>query len=456
MENPASFFPSLASSQKLVLGMIVSVTIGWSGFVSHSISKPLLTIGLAACAFVLLNALRALIAYTTRRWRNRKAALSQIEMLAGQVDQVRSRHFKERSQQEGWNGIRKFYVSRKEKECDDCHSIYFTPCDGKSLPGFYPGQYLTFSLQIPGDDKPLVRCYSLSDSPGKPYYRCTIKKVPPRNEDLPPGRSSTYFNEVVQVGDIVDVKTPRGKFYLDTNKPGPVVLLAGGVGITPVLSMLNTVLDLSQDREVHFFLAVRHGQQHMFREHLEPFRQPGRNIRVYVVYSSPGPDDVQGRDYDFKGRVNIDLLNQVLPSNNFDYFMCGPIPFMDSLEKGLQEWGVPEERIHLEAFGGPPKKVKKPVAVGDGNGAPAPGPPVQFASSGKSIGWDAGYECLLDLAEANGISVESGCRAGNCGTCALAVKSGTVTYPEPPDMEPDIGMCLPCVCIPDGPLVLDA
>lgn len=439
--------------------MIVSVTIAWAGFVSNSVSKPLMTIGLAACLFVLVNALRALIAFATQRWRKRQTAIAHIAQLSQQVDKARSRHFKQRSIQEGWNGVREFYVSRKELECEDCHSIYFTPCDGKTLPGFYPGQYLMFSLPIT-DDKPLTRCYSLSDSPGKPYYRCTIKKVPSGGEGLPPGRSSTYFNDAVQVGDVIKVKSPRGKFYLDTDKPGPIVLLAGGVGITPVLSMLNTVSDLEQDREVYFFLAVRNGRQHMFREHLEPFRGTGRNIRVIVVYSEPDPEDVQGRDYDFKGRVTIDLLNQVLPSNNFDYFMCGPIPFMDSLEAGLQEWGVPKEQIHLEAFGSP-KKVRPPVATNagangdEGTNVPA-GPPVQFASSGKAIAWDPGYECLLDMAEANGINVESGCRAGNCGTCALAVKSGTVKYSEPPDLVPDVGMCLPCVCIPDGPVVLDA
>ena len=439
--------------------MIVPVTIGWAEFVTSSVSRPLLTIGLAACSFVLLNTLRAVGVYLLHRRRQRRRAMARIETLSQQVDKVQSRHFRVRTRDEGWNGIRKFYVSRKEIECDDCHSIYFTPCDGKALPSFYPGQYLTFSLSIPDQDKPLTRCYSLSDAPGKPYYRCTIKKVPPAG-DFPPGRSSAYFNDVVQVGDVIDVKSPRGKFCLDPDKPGPIVLLAGGVGITPVLSMLNTVLDLEQDREVHFFLAVRNGRQHMFREYLEPFRHPGRNIRVSIVYSAPEPNDVQGRDYDFKGRLTIDLLNQVLPSNNFEYYMCGPSPFMESLREGLCASGVPEERVHWEAFGAS-RRTKAAVAPsvrekgGADNGSTYDSS-VRFSASGKEVHWDSEYTCLLDMAEANGVPVESGCRAGNCGTCALAVKSGTVKYLEPPDLAPYVGMCLPCVCIPDGAVVLDA
>ncbi len=452
--------------------MIVSVTVGWAGLVARSISKPLLTFGLAATLFVAINTIRATVVYFVKRRRGRKAAFQRIAFLSQQVDSLRSRHFKKRRGEVGWSGIRKFRVSRKEQECDDCYSIYLTPCDGKSLPPFLPGQYLTFALTIPGIDRQLTRCYSLSDSPGKPYYRCTIKKVPPAGEGLPPGQSSTYFVDTIQPGDIVDVKAPRGKFYLDTEKPGPVVFLAGGVGITPVLSMLNTLLDLDQQREIRFFLAVKNSRQHMFRRYLETFRDCANrsaghaNIHVYTVYSAPLSDDELGRDYDFRGRVTTELLNRVLPSNNYDYFMCGPNPFMDALERGLQEWGVPKERIHLEAFGGPKRtKPPRPASVAATIGAPSDGSPsldasgmssVEFASSHRTIEWKSSYDSLLDLAEENGIDVESGCRAGSCGTCALAVKSGTVTYADPPDIEPDAGMCLPCIATPNGVLVLDA
>lgn len=437
--------------------MNLYILVGWANnLASDSVSKPLLTIGLAACVFVLFNALRGVATKISRSWKQRKAARRRIGTLAAEVDTARSRHFTKRSHEEGWSGLRKFTISRKEQECDGCHSFYFTPCDNKPLPSFHPGQYLMFNVNVPGEEKPIVRCYSLSDAPGKSYYRCTIKKVPPAKEGLPSGRSSSFFNDHIQVGDVVDVKSPRGKFYLDLENPGPVVLLAGGVGITPVLSMMNTILEQDQPRETHFFLGVRNSRDHLFRQYLEPFRgQRHRNVHVHVCYSRPLPEDDLGRDYDFEGRVTTELLSRVLPSNAYTYFMCGPIPFMDALESGLQDWGVPKEKINLEAFGGPKLPKPKPQTEENGNGAPA-GPEIKFASSGKQIAWDPAYESLLDIAEAHGIEVESGCRAGNCGTCALPVKSGTVEYPEPPDMEPEAGMCLPCVCVPTSPVELEA
>jgi ferredoxin len=171
------------------------------------------------------------------------------------------------------------------------------------------------------------------------------------------------------------------------------------------------------------------------------------------------PDDVLGRDYDFEGRVTVELLNRVLRTKEYDYFICGPTPFMNALENGLEQWGVPPQRIHLEAFGGP-KPVTQPrraalAATGNANSRDI-GAEIIFLASGRQLIWVPSYDNLLDLAEANGVAIESGCRAGNCGTCAIPVKSGTVIYPSPPDLEPEAGMCLPCVCLPAGPVELDA
>lgn len=454
--------------------MIVSVTLGWAGEPSAGVSKPLLLCGIAACLLVLLQ-LALLSAYAVvYRYQRQNLVRARLNQLAHDVDLARTRHHTVRSGKQGWNGWRNFYIDRKIKECDGCHSFYFVPCDGKQLPCFQPGQYLTFSLPLPDVEKPLVRCYSLSDAPGQDYFRCSIKKVLAPSEGIPAGRASNHFNDHIQVGDTVAAKAPRGGFHLDCGsdddcgsrldmrRTEPVVLLAGGVGITPLLSMFNTIVEESRiveegrARETHLFLGVRNSRDHLFRDHLEPFRRGNRNARVYICYSRPLPTDELGRDYDFAGRVTVELLEQVLPSHEYDYYMCGPQGFMDALATGLECQSVPKQRIHLEAFG-VPKKLVRPHRRNAESTAPEPsGPAIKFVRSGRTVHWDPSCGTLLDFAEAHEVPIESGCRAGNCGTCATAIKSGSVQYSERPDDEPGEGMCLPCVCVPDGPIELDA
>ncbi len=435
--------------------MIVSVTLGWAGELSAGISKPLMTCGIAVCLFLLLQ-LTLLGAYAVLDlWRRRRLVSARLQQLARDVDLARTRHHIAHCSEQGWNGWRKFSIQRKIEECEGFHSFYFVPCDGRQLPPFQPGQYLTFSLALPDTDKPLVRCYSLSAAPGKDYYRCSIKKVASPGAGLPAGRASSLFNDVLQVGDIVAAKAPRGTFCLDMNKAVPIVLLAGGIGITPFVSMLDAVVEEGQARETHLFFGVRNSSEHPFRDHLEPFRRGDQNVRVYIGYSQPLPDDKLDRDYDFSGRITVELLEQVLPCQTYDYYLCGPPAFLDTLAAGLARRGVPKHSIHFESFGSTKKLVKPHRRDADGNGGVSGEPAITFSRSRRTIHWDPAYGTLLDFAEANQVPIESGCRAGNCGTCVTAVISGKVRYPEPPDEEPEQGACLPCVCVPDGPVELD-
>lgn len=366
------------------------------------------------------------------------------------------------SQKEGertalsWSGHRKFEVQRKVKEVESVHSFYLVPHDGKPLPPFQPGQYLTFQLRIPDEPKPIIRCYSLSDSPNNTdYYRVSIKKVPPPPDksDAPPGRSSTYFNDMLQEGDILDVKAPSGHFVLDMNSELPIVLIGGGIGLTPVLSMLSALTESGIRREVWFFLGVRNGKEHLMKEQLEVLNHANENLHLNVCYSEPQKGDKKGRDYQHSGHVSVDLFRELLPSNNYKFYICGPPPMMDFLTSGLREWGVPDEDVHFEAFG--PATVKKTKTE-----APEAGEveavEVVFDRSGKTLKWDVGADSLLEFAEDNGIVIESGCRTGNCGTCVVALKSGQVTYVADPGSTPEDGSCLTCVAVPKTALTLDA
>ena len=269
----------------------------------------------------------------------------------------------------------------KVLEAEDTCSFYFAPHDGQPLPAFLPGQYLTFRIAMPGQDKPVTRCYSLSDSPTHPdYYRVTVKRLTGEVD----GVVSTYFHRELAVDDLVDVKAPGGHFHLDAENHGPVVLIGGGVGVTPALSMLNYITATGSTRETWFFYGVTDGLQHVQREYLQQVATEHENVRTHICYSQPLDTDVQGTDYDHKEWVTVGLLKRLLPSNNYDFFICGPAAMMDSLTHDLRAWGVPKSKIHFEAFGpATVKRVSKDVSTPTAASAE-----VEFARSGNTLVWD--------------------------------------------------------------------
>ncbi len=357
---------------------------------------------------------------------------------------------------QGWAGTRKFEVARRVPESSDVCSFYLKPHDGKALPAFVPGQYLTFQFQRPGDAKPLIRCYSLSDAPGLEHYRVSIKRVPaPRDRpEIPPGLGSNYFHDQIHEGDILDVKAPSGHFQLPPTETRPLCLLSAGIGLTPVLSMLLHLAARQDGREIWFFHGVRQGRELVQADTLRRIAREHPNVRLRICFSDPAPGEQAGRDFDHQGRVSIELLKKSLPANNYAFYLCGPGPFMESLVSGLDAWGVPKTDVNFEAFG--PSTVKRASAA---NTPPMPmrGAALQvaFARSSQSAPWDGSCATLLDLAEKIGVNISSGCRAGNCGTCLTAIKKGEVDYIQPPGSTPERGSCLVCIARPKTSLVLD-
>jgi uncharacterized protein len=420
-----------------------------------------------AISFIALVFLLSLAAYVLVLIVNSSRALAinknrsdlEGELLKARVDQIMDeKRLESEKAKLSWNGFRKFRILSKEKETKDITSFYLAPHDGKPLPRFLPGQYLTFQLQIPGQAQPLVRCYSLSDSPyNSDRYRVSIKKVPaPRDEpSVPPGLVSSYFHDSLNVHDIVDVKAPSGHFYLKMNEKKPVVLLSGGVGITPVLSMLNALVEMDSQREIWFFLGVRDKTEHVMKGHLEKVERENPNVNLKIFYSRPGEMDLKGDDYHVEGRVTVESFKPLLPSNNYEFYICAPPPMVKDLRMGLASWGVPKTSIHFEAFGSATVK-KCTVESKDYSKEDAPKIDIHFTKSGKTFPWSPNFTSLLEFAEENSITLDSGCRAGNCGTCLTAIKSGEVTYVGEPGSSPEEGSCLACIAIPKGNLTLDA
>ncbi len=198
--------------------------------------------------------------------------------------------------------------------------------------------------------------------------------------------------------------------------------------------------------------------EHAFKEHLQEIARRHEHVKLNICYSDPSQEEVKGKDYHQGERVSVELFKRLLPSNNYDFFICGPPPMMQSLTEGLRGWGVPDEQVHFEAFG--PASVKRvtaahPEVKAEVEKASAAAE-IVFAKSNKTIRWEGQCTSVLELAEAHGVRIDSGCRAGNCGTCLTAIKSGKVKYPQPTGYQPEAGSCLTCICVPDGSLVLDA
>ncbi len=359
-----------------------------------------------------------------------------------------------------WEGFREFMVQRRVFE-DGNRSIcsfYLTPVDGQALAAFRPGQFLTFKLPIEDpvthQPKTVVRCYSLSDRPRPDHYRVSIKRVPAPADrpDAPPGLFSSFFHDHVQEGSRLLVKAPSGHFHLMEEEPLPIVLIAGGIGITPMLSILNTVLEGGIKREVWLYYGVRNGNEQIMKEHLQALARRYDNFHLHVCYSAPKEADVEGVDYQHSGRVDIPLLRSSLKLMRYQFYVCGPKPMMESLVPGLEEWGVDAGDIYYESFG-PATLIKHEKPASEMLARPIT---VTFSQSGKSIIWDPDVGSLLAFAEDNGIDVESGCRAGSCGSCQTELQTGKVEYNQQPDADVEPGHCLLCISTPKSDITLQA
>ena len=300
-----------------------------------------------------------------------------------------------------------------------------------------------------------MRCYSLSNAPHADGCRVSIKRVPaPQNSpDLPPGVSSNFFHDHVQVGDRLMVKAPYVHFHLVEDKPVPIALIGGGIGITPMLSILNTVLKRGIKREVWLYYGVRNGSEHVMKEHLQALAGKLDNFHLHVCYSDPQEIDKAGVDYEHTGRVGVPSLRDTLKLVGCRFYVCGPKSMMESLVTGLEEWGVDSGNIYYESFG-PATLIRhdEPLQIASDTRPIS----ITFSRSGKSLRWDPAADSLLEFAKANAIDVDSGCRAGSCGCGQTTLMDGEVEYSQQPDADVEPRHCLLCIATPKCDLVLES
>ncbi len=340
--------------------------------------------------------------------------------------------------------FRKFIVDNIVTESSTIKSFYLRRSDGEPVENYLPGQFITLRVKPDDTDGELVRNYTLSDSPGKTYFRLTIKR-----EER--GQVSRYFHDVLAAGDCIEVSKPIGNFHLSGNSAKPVVLLSGGVGITPMLSILEYILAHEPARRVFFLHASRNKAVQPMLPRLRELVSRQGNVYLSIHHSQPAPDEQPGIDYDYAGLITKEHLQSVLPAIPIDYFLCGSGKFIETLYQYLQELGISEESIRYEFFGEAKALGSKRVQV-DLNTNHFK---VTFTKSGKDVSWDSSQPSLLDLAESVGLAPEFSCRMGTCSTCESTLLTGTVLYDPEPFMEIPVGKLLLCCSTPVSDVEID-
>jgi ferredoxin-NADP reductase/predicted pyridoxine 5'-phosphate oxidase superfamily flavin-nucleotide-binding protein len=337
---------------------------------------------------------------------------------------------------------RQFRIARIVDESKVVRSFHLEPVDGAGIVPHQAGQHLPVRVQPAGGTAPVMRTYTVSSAPSDGVYRISVKRQ---------GRVSDRLH-ALEVGDIIEARAPAGQFTIDAAAPRPAVLLAAGIGITPMLAMLRHIIyEGARTRRIRptwLFYAAHSKAERAFDQEVRVLAQrAGGAVRLIRVLSNTA-DAAEGEDYEATGRIDLALLRAALPFDDYDFYLCGPAPFMQSLYDGLRGLNVVDARIHAEAFG-PASLQRTAGSAAPAGPAPAKEPvPVVFARSGKETRWTPGSGSLLELAEASGLAPEFSCRGGSCGTCRTRILAGAVAYRKSPEFRVAPDEALTCCTVP--------
>lgn len=340
------------------------------------------------------------------------------------------------------NAYTEHEVVRVEPEGEGIKSLYLRPADGTELIAYEPGQFLPIRLTPPGR-APWLRTFTISDAGHREFYRLTVKRD---------GAATTYLHDRAAPGFRLEAATPRGKFRLDRSSDRPVVLISGGIGITPMVAITNFLLAegrrTGRFRPIHFIHGTRNSRVHAFRRYVRDASATHPSLKLHVWYSDPAPEDQIGTIFDSRGRLTCAAVLDLLGGPDCDFYLCGPSSFMQDLYTGLIDMGVPSARIHYESFGSATVHKAAPKARPVLDSIAGETTSVRFAETDIAAQWSPASGTLLELAESVGLAPVFGCRSGICGTCAARVSAGAVDYIEEPLAPCEPGEALLCCSIP--------
>jgi ferredoxin-NADP reductase len=323
-----------------------------------------------------------------------------------------------------WSG--QLRVVRIVKETPDVRTFRLASPDGNRLPFDYlPGQYLSLSLPIAG--RKVSRTYTIASPPTRPAYcEITVK----REEN---GLVSRHLHDSIREGDVLNVAAPAGRFTFDGTQSNSIVLIAGGVGITPLMAILRYLTDQGWKGDIHFLYCAKTPHDIIFRQELDDFQERFPNLHLIVTLTRTADTDWAGR----RGRITGELLRQTIPNLAArPVYICGPASMMEPTIQLLQELGVPQVQIKFEAFVAA-KRAEAVLAPADAEAATGPisatlltrdpsVPTLTFARSGKSARLEP-QKTLLEMAEEAGLNLDFECRSGICGRCKTRLLAGSVT-----------------------------
>ncbi|QKJ35738.1 pyridoxamine 5'-phosphate oxidase family protein [Pseudomonas sp. MPDS] len=371
------------------------------------------------------------------RWKDQSAGDSPNSLMTGSWEQAAERLQAEALRTQ-WRPLR---VVRVVDESHNIRSFYLQAADGAGVPRFDAGQHLPVRISLEGQKAPAIRTYSVSSAPSDDFLRISVKRE---------GLVSSHLHDRIEVAQQIEARAPQGHFTVQAAERRPLVLLAAGVGVTPLLSMLREVvyqgLRMSRMRPVWLVQSARTVADLAFREEIDELvKRAAGKVKVLRLVSQP-PTEGVGQGYDATGRIDVELLKQLLALDDYDYYLCGPGSFTQSLYDGLRTLRIPDDRIHAETFGPSTLVRDAEVSVPAAPQVPASSESVKvlFASSGKEARWEPGSGTLLELAEARGLSPEFSCRGGSCGTCKTRLSQGQVHYlnsPAEPVAEDEVLIC---------------
>jgi anaerobic selenocysteine-containing dehydrogenase/ferredoxin-NADP reductase len=355
------------------------------------------------------------------------------------------------ARQRRWVGWRPFRVSALQAEAEGVLGIAFEAVDGGLLPDYRPGQHIELEVQLQPGAPAVTRAYSLTGAavvPGRTHYRIAVRHQRGRAPDgvAYEGQVSGHLHRALRVGDVVALRAPSGGFVLPRVSPQPLVLLAGGIGITPFLSLLESLPDGAQAPQIWLYGANQNSATHAFRQRIAAHAARLPCLRVMDHYSAPLPHDRVGIDFASRTFIDASVVSDALVARRARFYLCGPAPMMEALTTGLVARGVPRFDIFSEVFRSP----AAPTLDGDQRFD------VRFArSGGAAASWSPARGTLLTFGESLGHAMPSGCRVGQCESCAVRLLAGRVRHLHGSEPD-DPATCLTCQAVPLEDIVLDA
>lgn len=375
------------------------------------------------------------------RWALRSDGWSDSSLMTGNWQQAADR-LRAVQYATQWRTLR---VSRIVEESRSIRSLHLEPVDGAGLLPHVAGQHLPIRVRLAAGEKPLIRTYTLSVAPSDGLYRISVKRE---------GPVSQFLHDDLHEGDLIEARAPAGAFTLDPQDERPLVLLAGGIGITPMLAILRDVIyegwRRQRIRSVTLFYAARSKAERAFDQELADLVAAAQGaVRLVRVLSDTGSAE-PGIDYETSGRIDMALLTRYLAFDDYAFYLCGPPAFTQGLYDGLRGYNIADRRIHAEGFG-PASLLRSPdqPTVAAVTLPPATEPvAVLFTESLKEARWTPESGTLLELAEARGLEPEFSCREGSCGTCRTRLLKGAVSYLKQPTAALGDNEVLICCAVP--------